>query len=81
MSIVNENTEYRTSDLPLAAVLSLHQPVQSLDRIDPRRVVFVFLNAVELENVVKAYWKAEIRVEPRRYFDQVKHLKSLLYSP
>lgn len=75
----NEN-QYKTSDLPLATVLSLFSPIESIDSSDKRRVFFVFKQSQELDKLIKKYWDRELKIEPQEYFNQLKIIKSRIYS-
>lgn len=74
------NGLYQTSDLALATTLSLFHPIESMDRTDVRRVIFAFERTDELENTIEAYWKGELKVEPKSFFGQLKIIKSRLYE-
>lgn len=80
MSIKIHHQNYETSDLPLAAALALWVPLERIDWDNPRRATFIFSNSEQLQELESKYHKAELRVEPRRYFDQLKAIKSRLYS-
>ena len=79
---MNENkTElYRTSDLALATTLSLFLPLNGLDRSNPRRIQFLFVKTIKLEALVQRYWEGTLKVEPQKFFNQLKIIKARLYS-
>ena len=73
--------EYRTTDLALAATLGmLGVFVIRIDPEDEYRKAFVFGDSDALRELVKNYYNNELKVEPRRFFDQIKSLKSRIYS-
>jgi hypothetical protein len=75
-------TEYffRTSDLALAtAVCALGVAVEAMDQDDPRRTFFIFAKSEKTEDIVNRYWRGELLIEPQRYFDQLKALKTRIY--
>ena len=76
---VNENT-FSTSDLALATTLSIWCQLEQVDKSNPHRALFIFSRSQKLDEVVDKYWKRELSVEPRQYFDQLKSLKARLYS-
>lgn len=51
-SIVRERDVYRTSDLALAAALSLFYPLDAIDRRADGPVVFVFRRAAHLDSLL-----------------------------
>jgi hypothetical protein len=79
--MVNENENFNTSDLALAAALveSGHK-IERLERSNPRRISFIFENSIALSAVVNEYWYDQLSVNPRSYFDTLKHLKARIYS-
>ena len=78
MSINNDN--YKTSDLALATTLSLNYPIFSIDKSNPSRSEFLFEKCEGLYDFVNKYWNGELRVEPQKFFTQLKVIKTRLYS-
>jgi len=74
------NNYYSTSDLGLAATLSLWYPIEGIDRTNPHRAVFLFKRDEELNPLLEAYWRRELKVEPQTFFNQLKTIKSRLYA-
>jgi hypothetical protein len=75
------NNYYSTSDLALATALSLWFPIETIDKTtDPHRAIFLFKRDEELDRLLEAYWRRELKVEPQAYFNQLKLIKSRLYS-
>ncbi len=79
MTMKNEN-HYITTDLSLATTLSLSHSLLNVERIDSRRVAFVFESNDELQADIARYWEKKLQVEPQEYFSQLKQLKSRIYS-
>lgn len=71
---------YKTADLGLVTTLSLFFPVRTIDRSNPRKVLFVFDQTDELNNFVNKYWRSEIVVEPQTFTNQIKNIKTRIYS-
>ena len=69
-----------SSDLALAAVVSIYFTIVIIDKENPRKAQFVFNRSKNLSDLVDKYWKKELLVEPRQYFDQLKALKARLYG-
>ena len=74
------NNKYKTSDLAIATTLSLYCPIIKIRKDNPRKAEFLFERNPELDGLLDRYWKKELLVEPRTYFDQLKALKVRLYS-
>lgn len=77
--MINDNY-YKTSDLALAASLSLYSPVNTIDSTDSKRIIFIFKQSQELDQLVDMYWRGEMKVDPQQYFNQLKIIKSRIYS-
>lgn len=77
--ILNTNL-YQTADMACVAALSLFFPIEAIDRSGGRRVLFLFKHSPELDLFLEQFWKGEILVEPRAYFDSVKAVKTRLYE-
>lgn len=75
-----ETDFYRTSDLPLATVLSLYYPLEAVDRTNSRRAFFIFKRTEELDKLIKKYYRRELKVEPATFFERLSFLKSRLYA-
>ena len=69
-----------TSDLALATTISLQFPIQDIDRLNPRKAVFVFLRSPELEDLVEGYFRNELKISPQTFFNQLRDIKSRLYA-
>jgi hypothetical protein len=81
MSIINENKNYfSTSDLALSATLSLYFPLESVDKTNPQKVEFFFIQSSELDQVLEDFWRGELLVEPQTYFNKIKALKARIYE-
>ncbi len=74
------NNFYTTTDLALAAVLSLWHPLHSIDKTNPRQSIFRFEPNTELGELVAAYWRGELQVEPQSFFNQLRIIKARLYA-
>lgn len=74
------NDYYSTSDLALATTLSLFYPVDTIDRQNPHKALFLFKKDSDLDQLVEAYWKGEVKVNPATYFQQLKIIKARLYE-
>lgn len=80
MKIEKINNLYQTADMACAAALSLFYPIEAIDRTSGRRVFFVFVRSDEFDRFVQMFWRGEVQVEPRAYFDSIKAIKTRLYD-
>jgi hypothetical protein len=76
---LNEN-QFRTSDLTLATTISLSFPIIATDRAKPPRVFFVFQRTSQLDVLVDRFWNSDLNVEPQAFANQMKNLKTRIYS-
>jgi hypothetical protein len=74
------NNYFSTPDLALAAAISLWYPVETIDRTNPSKAIFLFKRDENLDKLVENFWKQELRIEPQAYFSQLKIIKSRLYG-
>lgn len=71
------NIPFQTSDLALCAALQvLGFNIESIDRSDPRRVLFSIPRSAELDDAIQEFWKRTLLVEPGAYFQSLRLLKS-----
>ena len=80
MNIKTKNDYWQTSSLPLVATISLYYPIVTIDKRDPRRAIFSFERDERLIQLVQDFWNNQLKVNPRKYFDQIKFIKSRLYE-
>ncbi len=77
----NTNTsEFRSSDLALAAYLALTNGIVRIDRFDPRKAVFCFNRDKALDRRIDAFWADEAATSPRGYFEKIRELKARIYA-
>lgn len=78
---IEVNELYSTSDLSLAAVISLSFPLEAIDKSqNPHKALFIFKRDNELELLIQDYWKGKISVNPQEYFNALKGIKARLYE-
>lgn len=71
---------YQSSNLSLVCVIALWHPIEAIDRTNPRKATFLFKRDEKLDELLKSYWRCELRVEPQAYFNQLKAIKARLYG-
>lgn len=77
----NNKSEYlETSNLALATTISITYPLIQIKNRESGKALFIFNYSDELAQMMEAYWKKELRVEPQEYFDQLRTIKSRLYE-
>lgn len=75
-------TEYFSSfDLALSVTISLYYPLEAIDWTEnPHKAKFIFKRDAQLDQLVEAYWRGELKVNPQAYFNALKNLKGRLYE-
>lgn len=73
---------YSTNDLALAAALSVRGfSVQKIHfKRNDRRAFFDFVDTSQLRKAVDDYWTDKLAVNPKAYFDALKHIKTRIYA-
>lgn len=75
------NNLYSTSDLALATAISLWYPLDAIDRTqDLHKAHFLFKRDAQLDQLIEAYWRGELKVNPQTYFNALKNIKARLYE-
>ena len=68
-------------DLGLAAALvSSGFEVREIEQVMGGQAYFVFARTTELSHALTSYWEDTLDIKARRYFDNIKMLKSRIYS-
>ncbi len=81
MNNQQQETEYRVSDLYVAAFLLANDAeLLSVDKTDRKRAVFVFSNSENSERLLADFWSKRASVEPRAFIAAIKEAKELIYS-
>lgn len=76
-----ESSNMRTHDLGLAAALvSCGFELRTTNRDISGRFYFAFKQTEELMSAIDAYWSDTLNVRARTYNDNIKMLKSRIYS-
>lgn len=71
----------RVRDLNAAAALaSCGFAVQEIERDVGRQAYFVFIKTAELDRTISEYWANTLEVKARIYSDNIKMLKTRIYS-
>lgn len=76
------NDTFQTYDLALAsALVSKGFSISGIEKTQyGGRAAFVFDRSNKLDEVIQAYWSDQLKVNPKAYFDVLKHIKTRLYS-
>lgn len=72
---------FTTYDLGVStALLCAGFELLSVDKVNPRRALFIFQKADGIEDVADRYFSDRLEVKARSFFDHLKALKNKLYS-
>lgn len=77
----NQKENFSIADLGCtAALIGVGFELVSLDKQNPRKVLFVFKRKIGIDEVVNNYFLNRLKVDARNFFDTIKMLKNLIYS-
>jgi len=72
---------WTTYDLGVsAALLCAGFELLSLNKNNPRKVLFIFRRKNNIDETANAYFADQLKLNVRSYFDQLKALKNRIYS-
>lgn len=73
---------FSTHDLALASALATQGfSIADMERSEySRRVSFIFERTEGLDKAVEDYWSDNLKVNPKTYFDALKHIKTRIYA-
>lgn len=72
---------FTTSELSLcAALICLNFSLDSLDKANPQRTVFIFKSSEGLDETVSNFWQRKLLIEPIAFFEAQRYLKSRIYE-
>lgn len=76
------NTNYFTSSefALCAALLTLGFSLDSLDKTNPQKALFVFKRSSDLDKTIQVFWNKQLKVEPISFFEAQRFLKSRIYG-
>ncbi len=79
---MNENNNYyKSSDLGCsAALITAGFELMTIEKNDPKRVIFVFDISKEIQLSAEDYLSDRLQVSARRYFENLRVLKSRIYA-
>jgi len=71
---------FTSSDLALVTTLSLWFPIDSINKTDPTKIIFLFKREDGVDKTIESFWKKELLVEPLTFFNQLKIIKTRIYE-
>lgn len=72
---------WTTYDLGVStALLCAGFELLSLNKTNPRKCLFIFRRAKNIDETANAYFADQLKLNARSFFDQLKALKNRLYS-
>lgn len=78
---MNHNHYFQTSCLIQAATLVYNgYNIKSIDKTDPRKVIFHIERDQYLDELLQAYYTSRLSCEPLRFANTLKALKTRIYS-
>lgn len=79
--ILKETDFLKSSDLSLIATVQLYDyQIEAMDRSNPEKIIFIIKRDDELDKLIEAFWKRQLKVEPVAFFESLKLTKSRIYQ-
>ena len=77
----DEPYHYVTHDLNVAAVIiTLGHDLDHLEKSDEGRAQFHFVTSPTIVDIVRKYWRQELKINPHRLWENWKFLKSRIHG-
>jgi len=77
---LKQDDYFKTADLALAAAINLFIPLEAVDKVNPNKALFIFLQTQQTLEIIESFWKRQLQVEPLSYFNSLRTLKARLYE-
>lgn len=71
---------YSTSDLCLASTINVFFPLDSIDKRNATKALFLFKETPELIETIELFWQGKLSIEPQMFFQKIKYLKTRIYE-
>jgi len=72
---------YTSSDLGCcSALITAGYELEKLDKTNPRKTVFLIVRDEGIDDTVNRFWANQLQVDARTFFENIKMLKSRIYS-
>lgn len=79
--ILNEKELFQTSDIALCATLCcLGYQIERIDREIKSKALFIFKRDEKIDDLIKAYFQHQLKVEPLSFFNFLKEIKTRIYN-
>jgi len=79
--LLNENEFFETQELLLASIIHHNgYAIEATNRINPKKVSFLFKRDGDLDELVQNFWSQKLRIEPVALWSSLRFIKSLLKS-
>lgn len=76
-----QNKYFQSSDLSLIAALQIFgYQIKKIERNDSGKAIFLVQPDDKLSGLVQDFWSRNLKVEPLRYFESLKVVKSRIYQ-
>ena len=75
------NNTFTTDNFQLACYLASESvSLLSLDKTNPKRVIFVFEESEQRKTLTKQFLSYKAKIEPHRFFSAQKDIKQMIYQ-
>ena len=78
---LKENDYIKLTDLNLCVTLCYFgYIIDSINKSNPSKVVFAIERDEKIDKLIRRFWAHQLSVEPLRYLNLVKEIKSQIYN-
>ena len=78
---LKENDYIKLTDLNLCVTLCYFgHTIDSINKNNPSKVVFAIKRDENIDELIQKFWAHQLSVEPLRYLNLVKEVKSQIYN-
>ena len=79
---LQEKDFYKSSDIALIAAIICSEgyQIESIDRKNPAKLVFLIKKDAGLEKLIRDYFSHQLKVDALSYFNSLKEIKVQIYN-
>jgi len=79
--ILKETDYYKTTDIALCSALCCYNyHIEAIDKQNPSKAIFLIKRDERLDDLIQLYFTHQLKVEPLRFFNYLKEIKTRIYN-
>ena len=81
MELLKDENYFKSSESKLIGALNVYgYPIEAIDKSNSRNVIFSIKRDRQLDELIKAFWSRELRVDPLAYHEALKNIQSRIHN-